>query len=132
MDTYYTVDSGEDIRSSVAEGGELMIPRVEALFNSGEAISVYKYWEIDKLKGEAQTAYLKKGNKIRDPETGRRVDVLLTPVMPHPAVPRAKCKWVGYTKVRGLLDYTAVVLPGGHVDKNVDYEPRFEYHEVRK
>ena len=57
------------------------------------------------MKRDAQTAYLKKWNKIRALD-GRRVDVLLTPVMPHPAVPHKKTKWVGYTKVWNLLDYT--------------------------
>ena len=118
------------------------------------------------MKRDAQTAYLKKWNKIRALD-GRRVDVLLTPVMPHPAVPHKKTKWVGYTKVWNLLDYTgkrlsrqtqayqgdqltdshllspttileiladpsiAVVLPGDTVDKNIDYAPIFEQHEIR-
>ena len=56
------------------------------------------------------------------------------PVMPHAAVPHRCCKWVGYTKVWNLLDYTAIVLPGGQVDQEIDlpkndmsvvgYEPR--------
>ena len=100
------------------------------------------------MKRDAQTAYLKKWNKIRALD-GRRVDVLLTPVMPHPAVPHKKTKWVGYTKVWNLLDYTgkrlfhttsslilsnpsiAVVLPGDTVDKNIDYAPIFEQHDIR-
>lgn len=40
--------------------------------------------------------------------------------MPHPAVKHRSCKWVGYTKVWNLLDYTALVLPYGNVDKSVD------------
>lgn len=58
------------------------------------------------------------------------------PVMPHAAVKHRTCKWVGYTKVWNLLDFTALVLPGGKVVKSVDpsiddpavvsYEPRNE------
>lgn len=58
------------------------------------------------------------------------------PVMPHAAVRHRACKWVGYTKVWNLLDYTALVLPSGMVDRNVDppkddpevvsYKPRNE------
>ena len=53
--------------------------------------------------------------------------------MPHSAVPHRKCKWVGYTKVFNFVDYPAVVLPAGHVSKELDgeaaqkmgeYEPR--------
>lgn len=135
MDAYYTADGGEDIRRSVAEGGEPMIPHVEGLVNRGKPISVYEYWQLHQRKRAAQAAYLRKWNSILDPSTKRRVDVLLTPVMPHPAVKHGGCKWVGYTKVWNLLDYTAVVLPGGKVDKRIDrveeeeeggYEPRNE------
>jgi len=48
--------------------------------------------------------------------------VLLTPVMPHSAVPHRKCRWVGYTKVFNFVDYPAVVLPAGQVSKELDSE----------
>lgn len=40
--------------------------------------------------------------------------------MPHAAVPHRHCRWVGYTKFCNLLDYTALVIPGGKVDRMVD------------
>ena len=40
--------------------------------------------------------------------------------MPHVAVRHRHCRWVGYTKVWNLLDYTAVVLPAGKVDQATD------------
>jgi len=51
--------------------------------------------------------------------------------MPHTSVPHRGCRWVGYTKVWNLLDYPAIVLPGGkvlHDDLSTDwsYEPRNE------
>lgn len=46
--------------------------------------------------------------------------------MPHTAVPHKSCKWVGYTKVWNFLDYSALVLPAGHVDKRVD-RPRTDH-----
>lgn len=97
--------------------------------NRGQPISVYEYWQLNKLKHEQQKRYVDKWNTVRSP-SGRKVDVLLTPVMPHPAVPHRGCRWVGYTKVWNFLDYSAVVLPGGAVDKSldakVDYAPRNE------
>jgi amidase len=77
---------------------------------------------------------MKKWQSTRDPETGREVDILLTPAMPHVALPHRHCRWVGYTKFCNLLDYTALVVPGGTVDRDADvtkdnskvaeYEPR--------
>lgn len=116
MDTFYTVDGGEDIRRDVQAGGEPFIPHVERLVNRGKAISVYEYWQLNRRKVVLQQAYLEKWNRTVSASTGRQVDAVLMPVMPHPAVPHEACRWVGYTKVWNFLDYTALVLPGGRVE----------------
>ncbi|OCK85084.1 acetamidase [Lepidopterella palustris CBS 459.81] len=134
MDEYYTADGGEDIRRDVEAGGEPYIPHVEALVNRGQPISVYAYWQLNRRKLAAQKSYLDKWNAAVSPISGRIVDALLAPVMPHSAVPHRKCRWVGYTKVWNFLDYTALSLPAGAVSKNLDsrtdaipsYEPRNE------
>ncbi|CZT21676.1 related to acetamidase [Ramularia collo-cygni] len=130
MDKYYTADGGEDIKRDVAASGEPFIPHVQALVSRAPAISVYEYWALNRQKRAVQKQYLEKWNRAGPP----KVDVLLTPVMPHPAVPHGSCKWVGYTKVWNLLDYTALVLPAGKVDKFVDVgkdDPGFSLYEPR-
>jgi amidase len=134
MDQYYTADGGEDIRRDVAAGGEPMIPHVDALVNRGAAISVYEYWQLNKQKIALQKAYYDKWN-ARVGSSGRNVDVLLTPTMPHTALPHRGCRWVGYTKVWNFLDYPAIVFPAGKADKArdvaayTDYAPRNEADE---
>lgn len=130
MDEFYTADGGEDIRSEVGSGGEPFIPHVEKLINRGKPISVYEYWQLNRRKWALQNAYLKKWNSIRTHD-GRLVDAILMPPMPHTAVPHGKCRWVGYTKVWNLLDYTALVVPGGNAAEedlhaSWDFEPRGE------
>ncbi|KAF4965427.1 hypothetical protein FSARC_6778 [Fusarium sarcochroum] len=115
MDQFYTADGGEDIRQDVSKGGEPFIPHVKRLVNRGKAISVYEYWGLNKRKWQLQQAYLEKWNSIRSPTTGRKADILLMPPMPHTAVRHGSCGWVGYTKVWNVLDYTAMVIPGGTV-----------------
>ncbi|KAF4980688.1 hypothetical protein FZEAL_3356 [Fusarium zealandicum] len=115
MDLFYTVDGGEDIRREVEAGGEPLIPHVEKLVNRGKPISVYEYWQLNTRKRNLQQAYLEKWNSIRSTRTGRPVDALLMPVMPHSAVPHRATRWVGYTKVWNFLDYTALVIPAGKV-----------------
>jgi amidase len=92
MDRYYSADGGEDIRRAVQEGGEPFIPHVEALVNRGKPISVYEYWQLNRLKTNIQKRYLDKWNKVRGPVSGGVVDVLLMPTMPHVAVPHKSCR----------------------------------------
>lgn len=76
-----------------------------------------------------QKACLAKWKTIKSPPSNRAVDVLLTPTMPHASVPHRSCKWVGYTKIWNFLDYSALVLPAGSVDKTLDKSTEAE--EVR-
>ncbi|KAJ5362307.1 hypothetical protein N7541_003151 [Penicillium brevicompactum] len=126
MDLFYSVDGCEDIRRDIEAGGEPMIPHVEALVNRGKAISVYEYWQLNKRKIAVQKAYLDQWNATRS-RSGRPVDVLLSPTLPHTTVPHRKMKWVGYTKIWNLLDYPAVTFPVDRVratDVAPEYTPR--------
>jgi Asp-tRNA(Asn)/Glu-tRNA(Gln) amidotransferase A subunit family amidase len=130
MDRYYTVDGGEDVRRDVAIAGEPFIPHVESLVNRGKAISVYEYWQLNRERIDLQKRYLDKWNAARS-LSGKPVDVLLSPTMPHVAVPHRHIRWVGYTKIWNLLDYPAVTFPVNEVQagKDVlqqDYQPKNE------
>ncbi|KAF5552223.1 general amidase [Fusarium napiforme] len=118
-DGYYSADGGEDIRSSVSAGGEPFIPQIQAFVNRGKPISVFEYWQLNKRKIAIQEAYYDMWDNKRSP-TGRPVDVLLVPTMPHTAVPHGSCRWMGYTKIFNLLDYTALTFPGGKASKDGD------------
>jgi amidase len=120
QDQYYTADGGEDIKRDVAAGGEPFIPHVEALVNRGKPISVYEYWQLNKQKLAAQKRYLDLWNSTKSTASGKPIDILLCPVMPHSAVPHRKCRWVGYTKVFNFVDYPSVVLPAGEVSRELD------------
>ncbi|KAJ6159789.1 hypothetical protein N7497_004326 [Penicillium chrysogenum] len=126
MDLLYTVDGGEDIRRDVAAAGEPFIPHVEGLVNRGKAISVYEYWQLNKRKTAVQKKYLDKWNAVRSP-SGRAVDVLLSPTLPHTTVPHRKFRWVGYTKIWNLLDYPALTFPVDRVRAEVDVLPSEPY-----
>lgn len=117
----------------MAAGGEPFIPHVEALVNRGKAISVYEYWQLNKQKLAAQKRYLDLWNSTKSMSSGKPIDILLCPVMPHSAVPHRKCRWVGYTKVFNFVDHPSVVIPAGEVSKELDgaavadmatYQPR--------
>ncbi|KAI9040904.1 amino acid/polyamine transporter [Aspergillus affinis] len=131
MDRYYTADGCEDIRRDIDAAGEPLIPHVEALVKRGEAISVYDYWQLNKQKVALQKKYLDKWNAARS-ASGQPVDVLLSPIMPHLAIPHRQVRWVGYTKIWNLLDYPAITLPIDQTRVGMDdlpeepYQPRNE------
>lgn len=122
MDLYYTVDGAEDIRHDISQASEPMIPHVQQLVNRGKAISVWEYWQLNKRKVKLQKQYLDKWNSVRSP-SGMKVDVLLSPTLPHTSVPHRKIRWVGYTKIWNLLDYSAITFPVDFVRAEQDYLP---------
>ena len=101
-------------------GGEPYVPHVEALVNRGKAISVYEYWQLNKERLAAQKRFLDLWNATKSAESGKPIDILLAPIMPHSAVPHRKCRWVGYTKIFNVVDYPSVALPAGEVSKELD------------
>lgn len=98
------------------------MPRIQAFVNRGPAISVYEYWQLNRRKVALQQAYHDMWDGVRAPSSGRPVDVLLVPTMPHTAVPHGSCRWTGYTKVFNFLDYTALSFPAGRVSRELDGE----------
>lgn len=125
MDQFYRADGGEDIRREVEAAGEPMVPHVAALVDSSKPISVYEYWQLSRQKIQAQESYNNKWNKT-SAQTGRTkspsqqqeplsrsVDVIISPVTPHTAVPHRSARWTGYTKIWNFVDYTALAVPFG-------------------
>ncbi|KAI5848765.1 acetamidase [Morchella snyderi] len=126
MDEFYRADGGEDIRRALDASGEPAIPHVARLIDRGPAISVYEYWQLNKRKWACQKGYFDRWNASSELSRSKRmVDLILSPVMPHVAVPHGKCQWVGYTKVWNVMDYTAGVVPGGFVDRAKDPEQKY-------
>jgi Asp-tRNA(Asn)/Glu-tRNA(Gln) amidotransferase A subunit family amidase len=97
--------------------------------NRGRPISVYEYWQLNCERMDLQKKYLGKWTAARSP-SGKPVDVLLSPTMPHVAVPHRSVRWVGYTKIWNLLDYPALTFPVDQVRAEdvlpPDYKPRNE------
>lgn len=132
MDQFYRADGGEDIRRDVEAAGEPMIPHVAALVGSSKPISVYDYWQLSRRKIQAQEAYNKKWNATaslhgrtreqsrQQDQPSRCVDVIISPVAPHTAVPHRSARWTGYTKIWNFLDYTALAIPFGTISQESD------------
>lgn len=138
MDQMYRADGGEGIRRDVEAAGEPMIPHVAALVGSSKPISVYDYWQLNRQKIRAQESYNKKwnesatlppwsagdGSQKQQSQSSRLVDVLISPVAPHTAVPHRTARWTGYTKVWNFLDYAALSIPFGTLEQESSFGGR--------
>ena len=137
MDQLYRVDGGEDIRSEISLAGEPALPHVAALLESAAPASVYEYWQLNRRKVALQQAYNDKWNVSpgllsSDTEFKQVVDVLISPVLPHAAVPhRMVGKWTGYTKIWNFLDYTAMAVPVGEATAELSKTEEYRSHSPR-
>lgn len=52
--------------------------------------------------------------------SGHAVDAVIMPAAPSASVEPGKGRYFGYTGVANVLDYAAVVVPSGKVNKDVD------------
>ncbi|PTB68546.1 amidase [Trichoderma citrinoviride] len=134
IDELFAVDGGQVIRRDIETGGEPVLPALKGLVYGNEPISLDAYWELNRRKAALRQAHLEKWKSVTSPATGRTVDALLMPVMPHAAVPHGATRWTGYTKVWNLLDYVALAMPAGKVEAEDceaewDFEPRNETDE---
>lgn len=129
MDQFYRADGGEDIRRDIEIAGEPMIPHVRNLLDSAKPISVYDYWQLSRQRTAAQLAYNAKWNETAN-ELGQCADVIISPVLPHTAVPHRSARWTGYTKIWNFLDYAAMTVPFSSVGHSSDTkEARQQYKE---
>lgn len=122
QDQFYRADGGQDIIGETTATGEPLLPHVHSLVSSAQAISVFQYWQLNKRKVALQESYNVKwsataSGPAQSMAKDRSVDVVLSPVMPHTAVPHNAFRWSGYTKIWNFLDYTAASLAVGTFSK---------------
>lgn len=126
QDQFYRADGGEDITTEVAVAGEPLIAHVETLITK-KPLSVYQYWQLNRRKTLFQEAYNRKWTEAADPEETAKslpayVDVIISPVSAHTAVPHRSSRWTGYAKIWSFLDYTAMSFPFAKFGGATDFE----------
>ncbi|KAK9474665.1 amidase signature domain-containing protein [Dipodascopsis tothii] len=121
LNSFYSADGGEDVRSAVMKCGEPFVPYVKAMVNRAPPSTIPQYWKAMVAKRELQKKYLDRWNASGAlTASGEPIDFILCPSMPHTSIPFEHFSWVGYTRVWNGLDYTAVVFPAGTADRELD------------
>ncbi|KAK9426943.1 amidase signature domain-containing protein [Lipomyces doorenjongii] len=117
----FTVDGGENIQGDLDKSGEPGIPDILPLINGYKALTMSELFTFNKDKLEYKTAFLEYMNGVRSP-SGKKIDAWIRPTTVSASVPagQLKFRYVGYTALVNLLDYSSVVIPVTKADLAID------------
>lgn len=112
-------DGSHHIQKQLALSGEPLITDLEGFYTLKPPMSLLEYQDRALQLRDYRQAYSDYWKSTADAD-GNVVDAVLMPAAPHAAVIPGKWEHLAYTEVLNLLDYTALVIPITHADKNVD------------
>jgi amidase len=114
---FFLADGGKSIRKILEEADEPFRPEMKA-YETATELGVYELWQLQRQRTDLSKMYLDKW------AASNGVDAILLPTTPYAALKNGDFKYVGYTGVYNILDYSAVSFPTGlHVDKELDVVP---------
>ena len=111
---FFLADGGKSVRKILEPTGEPWRPEMKSYENATE-LGVYDLWQLQKARTDLCKMYLDRW--AADPD----LDAILLPTSPYAAVKNGGFKYIGYTGVFNILDYSAVSFPTGlYADKELD------------
>ena len=113
QDAFFYADGGKTVRAILDPVNEPWRPEMERYRTAAE-LGVAQMWALQAKRTRLVTSYLSRTRTAG-------VDALLCPTTPYACVAHTKFKYVGYTGVFNVLDYSAASFPTGlAVDRDVD------------
>jgi len=128
---FFLADGGKSIAKILEASGEPWRPEMQA-YDSAAELGVYNLWQLQHERTALCKRYLDRWG------ASGGVDAILLPTTPYAAVKNGGFKYVGYTGVYNILDYSAVSFPTGlHVDSKLDvlsqdHQPLSEMDETTR
>ncbi|OSX66101.1 hypothetical protein POSPLADRAFT_1131808 [Postia placenta MAD-698-R-SB12] len=125
MNGIWRAGSGAELKAATEATGEPLLsslgleeqPPGKAFFATGEGISAYDLWQLQKAKTQLRKEYLDHWqNTVSVTGTGRPVDAIIGPASASAATPHGMNRYTNYTRVWNALDYVAAVFPVTKVD----------------
>ncbi|KAI7782460.1 amidase [Diaporthe eres] len=109
----FVADGGISIRKELDRTGEPIRPEMQ-MYADAKELGTYDMWQLHLERTEFQKRYLDRWN-----DAG--IDAILCPTTPYSSVRNGDFKYVGYTGVFNVLDYSCVSFPTGILgEKEVD------------
>ncbi|KAF2033109.1 amidase [Setomelanomma holmii] len=110
----FVADGGKSVEALLAPAQEPYRPEMQQ-YEDAKELGVLDMWKLHLERSELQRQYLEQWMSHDD------LDAILAPTTPYASVPHGDFKYVGYTGVYNVVDYSAVSFPSGvTVDKAKD------------
>ncbi|KAH6643147.1 amidase signature domain-containing protein [Boeremia exigua] len=122
----FVADGGKSVEALLNPTGEPWRPEMK-MYEDATELGTHGMWGLHLERTELQRQYLEKWKSVDS------LDAILCPTTPYASVKHGDFKYVGYTGVYNVVDYSAVSFPCGiSADKAVDaaitdYKPLSEY-----
>jgi amidase len=113
----FVADGGKSVEALLAPTSEPWRPEMK-LYEEAQELGVHDMWKLHLERTELQRQYLERWMSYDG------LDAILCPTTPYATTKHGDFKYVGYTGVYNVVDYSAVSFPSGiAVDKSVDTLP---------
>ncbi|KAI4957925.1 hypothetical protein J4E86_005065 [Alternaria arbusti] len=110
----FVADGGKSVEALLGVTGEPYRPEM-LQYKDAKELGVYDMWKLHTERSELQRQYLEQWMAIEG------LDAILAPTTPYSSVAHGDFKYVGYTGVYNVVDYSATSFPCGiSVDKALD------------
>ncbi|PQE05616.1 general amidase protein [Rutstroemia sp. NJR-2017a BBW] len=117
-------DGHHDIQKQLALSGEPILDDLKGAYKLKEPIPVLEYQDLALQIRDYKEAYADYWDSTAGTD-GKVVDAVLMPAAPHAAVIPGKWVHLAYTEVINVLDYTSLVIPVTHANKEIDIRPPY-------
>ncbi|KAK6440500.1 hypothetical protein LTR95_003278 [Oleoguttula sp. CCFEE 5521] len=115
---FFVADGGKSVGKILEVTGEPWRPEMK-YYEDAKEIGVYDLWQLQKERTALSKMYLDRW------AASGGVDAILLPTTPYASVKHGDFKYIGYTGVYNVLDYSAVSFPTGlFADEKVDVSPK--------
>ncbi|KAI8933712.1 hypothetical protein NX059_009428 [Plenodomus lindquistii] len=110
----FVADGGKSIEALLAPTKEPLRPEMQ-MYGDAIELGTHDMWQLHLERSELQRQYLEQWMSHDG------LDAILAPTTPYATVPNGEFKYVGYTGVYNVVDYSAISFPSGMtVDKSRD------------
>ncbi|EXJ82756.1 hypothetical protein A1O3_06571 [Capronia epimyces CBS 606.96] len=117
----YFPTAARQLKEILAQVGDTMIPSVQQLSKGTKELTVPELMKFQAAQVSFQQEYLRHWNETASlTSTGQPVDAILCPSAACASFPHDFLPWWGYFSVWNLLNYPAMILPAGTVNKEID------------